>query len=104
MFFPSEATVGSEKPSAISAADVSQRLREILSKLLPFDEVQDYSSHSLKATMLSMFNKYGEDHYLDEAQLLGYHVLPGRQSVLNYTRDALARPIRVFTEMIFVCV
>ncbi|CAE7638477.1 Abcb1a [Symbiodinium sp. CCMP2592] len=100
VFFPSEATVGSGKQSAISAADVSQRLRELLSKLLPFNEVQDYSSHSLKATMLSMFNKYGEDHYLDEAQLLGYHVLPGRQSVLNYTRDALARPIRVFTEMI----
>ena len=98
VYFPSEATVRSRRPSAISAADVSQRLREILSKLLPFDEVQDYSSHSLKATMLSMFNKFGEDHYLDEAQLLGYHVL--RQSVLNYTRDALARPIRVFMDMI----
>ena len=103
VLFPSEASVSADRQSAISAADVSQRLREVLSKLLNYDEVQGYSSHSLKATMLSMFNKYGESDYLDEAQLLRYHVLQGRQSALNYTRDCLAKPMRVFMDM-FECV
>ena len=49
-------------------------------------------SHSLKATLLSWAAKYGLSH--DSRRLLGYHVAPGDKSMVTYSRDAMAGPLR----------
>ena len=55
------------------------------------------SSHSGKATMLSYLAKYGAD--LSVREILGGHVAH-LQSVIRYSRDALAEPLRVLCRML----
>jgi hypothetical protein len=54
--------------------------------------VSRVSSHSLKATCLSWCSKAGVSR--EHRQVLGYHVVPGTQSVLHYSRDEQAEPLR----------
>ena len=49
-------------------------------------------SHSLKTTLLSWAAKAGLSH--DSRRILGYHVAPGDKSLVTYSRDAIAGPLR----------
>ena len=62
------------------------------------DAVNQLSSHSLKATLLSYFNKWGGS--LASSELLGYHVNKEHQSALNYTRDCVSGPMREWVRML----
>lgn len=55
------------------------------------------SSHSAKSTMLSFLAKYGAE--LPVREILGAHV-SHLQSVIRYSRDALAEPLRVMNRML----
>ena len=57
-----------------------------------------YTSHSLKCTLLTYTNIFGLT--LEQNELLGYHVVKGHSSALNYSRDALASPIRSMMTML----
>ena len=50
------------------------------------------SSHSSKATMLSWPAKSGAK--MEGRRLLGGHAKPGQKVLLEYSRDALAGPLR----------
>ena len=69
-----------------------------MSKLLPVQSYKQYTSHSLKCTLLTYTNVFGLT--LDQNELLGYHVVKGHSSALNYSRDALATPIRSMMAML----
>lgn len=58
----------------------------------PGSEVNGISSHSLKATYLAYLAKRGVDK--DGRRLLGYHSDSNDTSVLTFSRDALAGPLR----------
>ena len=56
------------------------------------DDIRDISSHSLKTTCLSWAAKAGVAR--EHRQILGYHVVQGATSVLHYSRDEQAEPLR----------
>ena len=73
------------------------QLTSVLQKLLVEagmqpSEAAKYTSHSLKSTTLSWCAKAGMT--MQSRRLLGGHVKPGEKSVLEYSRDALAGPLR----------
>ena len=76
----------------IDSGEVSIFLRYVLgaSDFSP-ELVAGIASHSLKATFLAMAAKAGLD--MSTRQLLGYHVVRGEQSALNYGRDNMAAPL-----------
>jgi len=51
-----------------------------------------FGTHSAKATLLSWLAKAGVD--LDTRRMLGYHAAPKDKSVIEYSRDAMAQPLR----------
>ena len=55
-------------------------------------------THSLKASLLSMCAKFGMPH--SQRKLLGYHAGSKEQSMLCYSRDSMAEPLRRLCEMI----
>jgi len=55
-------------------------------------------THSLKASLLSMCAKFGMPH--SQRKLLGYHAGGKEQSMLCYSRDSMAEPLRQMCEMI----
>ncbi|CAL1154662.1 unnamed protein product [Cladocopium goreaui] len=82
----------------LGAAEMTERLGECLAKLLPKEAFKHYTSHSLKCTLLTYTNVFGLT--LEQNELLGYHVVKGHASALNYSRDALASPIRAMMTML----
>ena len=56
------------------------------------DDIRGISSHSLKTTCLSWAAKAGVAR--EHRQILGYHVVQGATSVLHYSRDEQAEPLR----------
>ena len=56
------------------------------------------STHSLKATTLSWLAKAGVSE--EKRRLLGYHVMPGTKTLLHYSRDALASPLRALSTVL----
>ena len=67
---------------------------------LGYDEslIENVASHSLKASMLSMCAKHGVE--LPQRQLLGYHVVRGESSALNYGRDNLGAPLEALDKVL----
>lgn len=88
---PSEASVHMELSSKVSTEEVTNGLKTLLGKVFAESQSGCISSHSLKATVLTYVNKAGID--LTYSELLGYH-LTMHKSAINYSRDALAAPIR----------
>ena len=77
----------------MSAPQLTTVLRNALAKgRFPHEEVAEVSSHSLKATVLSWLAKAGVAKAA--RRLLGGHVKPGEKSVIEYSRDGLAGPLR----------
>ena len=62
-----------------------------VAKILP-------GTHSAKATVLSWASKYGISH--DDRRLLGYHAAAGDKSMLTYSRDAMAGPLREMARVV----
>ena len=82
----------------LSAGQASKWLRELLLRAgASAAEVEGVSSHSLKATPLSWTAKFGLDQYV--RKVLGYHVVAGSSSMLHYSRDEQAEPLRQFESM-----
>ena len=68
-------------------------MREVLAQYgVPTDRLRNVGTHSLKATCLSWAAKSGVAS--EHRRLLGYHTAPGDRSVLEYSRDELAVPMR----------
>ena len=77
----------------LSSSDASRWLREILMQYgCSEEEVRNTSTHSLKAGLLAFCAKYGVPP--DVRKLLGYHVSSSDGSMLHYSRDAMATPLR----------
>lgn len=62
------------------------------------DSVSNIGTHSDKATGLSWAAKWGVD--IPTRRLLGYHSDSNDTSVLTYSRDAMAAPLRAFSKVI----
>lgn len=88
---PSEDSVHLELCSKVSTTQVTEGLRTLLGKVFAESQISDITSHSLKATVLTYVNIAGMDPMYSE--LLGYH-LTMHKSAINYSRSALAAPIR----------
>jgi hypothetical protein len=71
--------------------DGNSAVRCIL-KVLGHDEINsNYGTHSMKATPLAWFAKAGLG--ADDRKLLGGHVLKSDETMIAYSRDALAGPL-----------
>ena len=62
------------------------------------DLVALMGSHSLKATLLAWAAKAGMD--MQHRRLLGYHAAPGERTPLEYSRDAMAAPLRALRDIV----
>ena len=92
---PDTAGVATKRP--ITTKEVAEWIRLLLRRGgLALGE-RRISSHSAKATILSYLAKYGAD--LSVREILGAHV-SHLQSVIRYSRDALAEPLRVMARML----
>ena len=81
----------------ISTREVSGWIKLLLNRRCIDVGERRVSSHSAKATTLSYLAKYGAD--LTVREILGGHV-SHLQSVIRYSRDALAEPLRVLCRML----
>lgn len=85
----------SDQPTEVSAA--AKWLRSLLLQMGHTD-LDEVGTHSLKITPLSWCAKFGID--IPTRALLGYHIAAEHQSVLTYSRDAQALPLREFCKVL----
>jgi hypothetical protein len=79
--------------SAMSVQEANIFLAEMLAKIgAPRLETQVLGTHSCKATVLSWMAKASANE--THRRLLGYHTAPGEGMMLEYSRDAMAGPLR----------
>lgn len=77
----------------MSAGQATSVLQALLVKLgVPTRTAATFTSHSCKATVLSWMAKAGVD--IASRRLLGGHTKPGDRMPLEYSRDAMAAPLR----------
>jgi len=72
-------------------------LKRLLSNV-SVPDLEEYGTHSCKATLLSWAAKAGLNH--DVRRLLGGHAAPGDRSVMQYSRDAMAAPMVELTNLL----
>ena len=84
----------SKVPLPVSSA--GDWLRSLL-KVLEGSGVR-VATHSCKSTLLSVCSKFGLDH--KTRRMLGYHTCSREKSLLIYSRDALAMPLRKLVTVI----
>jgi len=94
LLLPSAASRGLpvEQQVAVSADEVTEGLVSILAKHSLLNEESDIASHSLKATLLTIAGMDGVSS--ESRQFLGYHVVKGLSSSMNYNRDNLSLPMK----------
>jgi len=84
---------GSFGTMPLTAGEASKWLRSLLGlKYDVNDSHSKISSHSLKRTLLSWCSKYGMPR--EDRAILGYHVQPGVSTLMHYSRDEQAAPLR----------
>jgi len=71
---------------------------ELIRSNKPSAEVALVGSHSCKVTMLAWMARVGANPQV--RRHLGYHVEPGDNSLLTYSRDAAAEPLRQLSKML----
>ena len=81
----------------LSTKEASEWVRLLLSRTGLDPNGRKISSHSAKATLLSFLAKYGAE--ISVREILGAHV-SHLKSVIRYSRDALAGPLRVLEQML----
>ena len=64
----------------------------------PSSELSELGTHSCKSTALSWCSKFGVAG--DVRRFLGYHIAPGDGSMLTYSRDGQAQPLRALEEVV----
>lgn len=83
----------------LTADAIAHWMRTILIKIgFAPESVEQISSHGFKATLLSWLAKVGAAK--SDRLLLGGHVAAGDMSLLTYSRDALAGPLRVLDNLL----
>jgi len=82
----------------LTSAEIGRWLCSLLTSENCMDEGANIGSHSCKASILSFLAKFGVEATV--RGFLGYHVVPGDKSMLAYSRDAAAGPLRVQAEML----
>jgi hypothetical protein len=95
---------GNFSSEPLSASEATRWLQEILVHSLdapipPLESVKGNTSHCLKATTLSWVSKHGSIEGPDR-KLLGGHVDQSECSMLTYSRDALAKPLRLYVKVL----
>jgi hypothetical protein len=82
----------------VTSEEIAGAIRTILAKAgFSSKQLAIIASHSMKATWLTIAGKAGLEIQL--RQLLGYHVVKGESSALNYNRDNLAQPMDAMIEV-----
>ena len=81
----------------LTSAEIGRWLCSLLTAEKCMEADAYIGSHSCKATILSFLAKFGVEATV--RRFLGYHVAPGDKSMLAYSRDAAAGPLRVQAEM-----
>ena len=94
---PAPGGEGTATVRPLSTGEFRKWVKMILDRNGGWQEGRKISSHSCKATMLSFLAKFGAS--MPDRKILGGHT--GRmKSVLNDSRDSLAGPLRVLTNML----
>ena len=94
---PAPNTAGEARKRPLTTKEVAEWIRLLLRRGGIAIGERRISSHSAKATILSYLAKYGAE--LAVREILGAHV-SHLQSVIRYSRDALAEPLRVMARML----
>lgn len=94
---PSEDSLHLADYNKVKTSEVTSKMRIILGKFFPREDVAALTSHSLKTTVLTYVSIHGIDYVFSE--LLGYH-LTSHRSAINYQRDALSAPIRAMCDIL----
>ena len=94
---PSEDSLHLADYNKVKTSEVTSKMRIILGKFFPPEDVAALTSHSLKTTVLTYVSIHGIDYVFSE--LLGYH-LTSHRSAINYQRDALSAPIRAMCDIL----
>ena len=96
---PTPQVDGTWSKSRLATGPAGRWLTALLAKLDPgVVPPKPYGTHSCKATLLSWCAKAGLHHSV--RRLLGAHVTQGDRSLLEYSRDALAEPLRLLGEVL----
>lgn len=82
----------------LTSSEASVWLREIVRQILPEANVEELGTHSNKCTPLAWAARRGLP--LDVRKHLGYHSAGADNSALVYSRDAMARPLRMLVTML----
>ena len=94
---PAPSCDGTASLRPLSTAEVGKWINMMLDRAGLDLHERRITSHSAKATMLSYLAKYGAE--LGVREILGAHVSHLR-SVIRYSRDALAAPLRTLDDML----
>ena len=94
---PAPAAGGGWSQSALGVTPAGEWLRNLLRHTETVGDIR-LATHSCKATLLSWCSKAGVDH--DSRRLLGYHTASSDKSLLVYSRDAMAQPLRALVAVI----
>lgn len=97
---PAPLLTGGWSDRPLSASEVRRWLAELLQIGDEEVELDHLGSHSGKATLLSWMSKVGASPAI--RRHLGYHVEPGDVTMLTYSRDAAAEPLRQLNKMIML--
>ena len=101
-FMPAPCADGSWTEGPLANFEATVWMRELLAADAgPPADMDNIGTHSCKVTTLSWMAKAGAKE--GDRRLLGYHVAPKSRSVLIYSRDALAGPLREL-EKILKCI
>ena len=94
---PAPAAGGGWSQSALGVTPAGEWLRNLLRHTETVGDIR-LATHSCKATLLSWCSKAGVDH--DSRRLLGYHTASSDKSLLVYSLDAMAQPLRALVAVI----
>ena len=98
LVLPSWRANGFRMAEPMTSDEVTAGLLATLAKAgVPDGLTGNLASHSMKTTWLTAAGKAGMSN--DMRQLLGYHLVKGATSALNYNRDNLADPIEKLEEI-----
>ena len=89
---------GSWSDSPLSNSDATRWLNSLLLMGGASLQIDSPATHSLKSTPLSWAAKFGIG--ISDRELFGHHSLGRHMSALTYSRDAQARPLRLYQEVL----
>ena len=94
---PSPAVGGGWSQAQLGVTPAGEWLRNLLKNTETIGDIR-VATHSCKTTLLAWCAKFGVNH--DSRRLLGYHSASSDKSMLVYSRDAMAQPLRLLIEVV----